>query len=85
MSEVTSLNEHRALAQDDCSLWTPRELLAALIREMDSGKLSADGMVVCYCRKDGTMQMTNMKRAKLTTMEVVGLMEIVKHDLLRSE
>jgi hypothetical protein len=76
------LGERRALAEDDCSKWTPREMLQWLLREMDGGHFKADGMMVCYFSREGGGTTTGMRRAKSTVMEAVAMVEMAKHDLL---
>jgi hypothetical protein len=73
------------LRDGDCSMWTPRDLLTAMLREMDAGLFPADGIVVCYFRRENGSTMTGMKRSKTTVMEAVAMVEMAKHDLLRAE
>lgn len=79
-----SLGEHRTLAENDCSIWTPRELLVFLLREIDNGRWKPDGLVVCYFQRDETGTVTGMRRSKATLMEAVAMVELAKHDLLGS-
>jgi hypothetical protein len=83
MDTPVSLGERRALAEDDCTKWTPRELLIWMLREMDSGNFSPDGIVVCFCKKENEGTRTGMRRSRTTVMEAVAMVEIAKHDLLR--
>ena len=78
-----SLAERRAEEQGDCDLWTPREMLIALLRAIDSGDLSADGMVVIWKRTVDTKHVfTAARRAKLGIIETIGLLDIAKRDFL---
>jgi hypothetical protein len=76
-----SVGEARAEKFDDCSQWTPRELLIAMLRDIDNGA-QLDGIVVCFFEKDGGRIRTGMRRSKVTTMEAVAMCEMAKHDLL---
>jgi hypothetical protein len=77
-----SLGERRALNEDNCSRWTPRELLMHLLREMDSGKFNPDALVVCYLKVEDAGTRTGMRRAKASVMQTIALLEVEKHDLL---
>lgn len=77
-----SLGEHRAVTEDDCTKWTPREMLLSLVREIDGGVIAPDGMLVCFFTKEGAYTRTGMRRSKSTIMEAVAMVEIAKHDLL---
>ncbi len=86
VNEVTSLGEHRALTEHDCSLWSPRELLVALLRDLDKGEFTPTGLVVCYfTRRDDGFVVNGMQRSRATTMETVAMIEMAKHDLLEQE
>jgi len=78
-----SLGERRALLEDDCTKWTPREMLVWMLREIDNGNFSPDGIVVCFFQKEGAGTRTGMRRCKTTVMEAVAMVEIAKYDLLR--
>jgi hypothetical protein len=81
--EPISLGERRALRDNDCSLWTPSELLTAMLRDIE--KIKMDGIVVCYFRRENGGTITGMRRSKTTVMEAVAMIEIAKYDLLRVE
>lgn len=78
-----SLGERRMLAEDDCNLWSPKELLRALLRDIETTPM--DGIVVCYFRRETIGTITGMKRSKTTVMEAVAMVEMAKYDLLRTE
>lgn len=83
MSDTISLGERRALRDDDCTKWTPSELLQSMLRDIE--KIKADGILVCYFRRsvDGTI--TGMRRSNTTIMEAVAMIEMAKYDLLKVE
>jgi hypothetical protein len=78
-----TLGERRMKKGGDCNLWTPRELLLAMLRDLDD--ISLDGIMVCYFRREGDGTITGMKRSKTTVMEAVAMVEMAKYDLLRIE
>jgi hypothetical protein len=83
MTEPTSLGERRAIRDDDCTKWTPKELLTAMLRDLDS--LKPDGIVVCYFKRGDPGTITGMRRSNTTVMEAVAMIEMAKYDLLRVE
>lgn len=84
VTEPTSLGERRAL-DGDSGAWTPREMLAYMLRQIESGNFSPDGMVVCWFKDVGNGTITGMRRSKTTVMEAVSMIEIAKYDLLHIE
>jgi hypothetical protein len=87
MSDFTdapvSLGERRALAEDDATKWSARELLVHMLREHDNGSCQLDGVVVCFLKREGEFTRTGIRRSKISVLETVGLLEVAKHDLLR--
>jgi hypothetical protein len=45
-----SLSERRATKASDCRLWTPRDALVSMLRDIDDGKISPDALI-CVCRE----------------------------------
>jgi hypothetical protein len=80
-----SIGEHRSITEQDCSLWTPREMLVKLLRDIDTGAWNPEGIVLSYFYKDGEGTRTGMWRAKVTVMQAVACVEMAKHDLLGIE
>lgn len=77
------LGERRMLKGNDCALWSPQELLRALLRDIETTPV--DGIVVCYFRRTDSGAITGMRRSKTTIMEAVAMIEMAKHDLLQVE
>lgn len=84
-SFVTSLGEHRALAENDCDKWSPREMLEWMLREMDNGSFNPAGIVVSFFYRVDGNTVTGMRRSKVTVMEAVAMCEMAKHDLLEAK
>lgn len=49
-----SLNEIRADKTQDATNWTPRDALISALRDIDSGKIDPDSLVIIYNTKDDT-------------------------------
>lgn len=48
-----SLAETRAMREDNARLWTPRDALVSLLRDIDAGKVDPYAIVIAYgCRED---------------------------------
>lgn len=43
-----SLNEARADKEQNAALWKPRDALVSLLRDIDSGKIDIEKLVICY-------------------------------------
>jgi len=88
MSDFTdmpvSIGERRAIAEDDCDKWTARELLVHMLREHDNGTTPLEGVVVCFLKREGAFTRTGVRRAKITLLETVGLLDVCKYDLLQT-
>lgn len=46
---VVNLNEERALRADDCKLWSAEECVAALLRDIRSGTLRPEQLIIHMC------------------------------------
>lgn len=82
----TSLAEHRAFKDGDCTKWTPRDLLVHMLREMDAGRLKVGGMLVLWHEDvpdDEDLFASKLRRANLGTRQSVAMLEIAKFDLLK--
>ena len=82
--KVTSLAEKRALDTNDCMKWSARDLLSHYLNRIDEGE-EFSGMAVLYVQKLPGQVCTGMRRAQLSTLEVIGALEAVKYDLLVAE
>lgn len=45
-----SIAEARANASANAADWTPRDALIAMLRDIDSGKVHPDALVICFTR-----------------------------------
>lgn len=79
-----SLGEHRANVSEDGRLWTPRDMLIALLREIDRGELAEiDGLVITigYRHEDG-LRSVGYRSQGLNRDEMIGVLERNKALLL---
>jgi len=47
-----SITEAKADREHDCTLWTPRDALISLLRDIDSGAVKPDALVCVYRFED---------------------------------
>lgn len=78
-----SIAEKRADKAGDGRLWTPRDLLIALLREIDEGDIKAEHMVVCFDRSEEregreTRLLSYRAAGVRSRHEAVGLIEATK-------
>lgn len=80
---VIPLGPRRAIAQDDCRGWTPRELLVYLLTRIDNDPTFVPtAILVCYLQKCPESTMTGLRRSQASLLETIGMIETAKHDLL---
>ncbi len=77
-----SLAERRMRESDDCTKWTPRDVLLHFLRDIDNGSLVPDGLIVLYLKHVEGNTLTGMRRSRVAVLEAVGMCESAKHDLL---
>ncbi len=78
-----SLGERKAEQGDNCDQWTPRELLISYLRKIDSGAFVPDGLIILHLKHQGEdALLTGMRRAKVSILETVGVLEVAKNDLI---
>jgi hypothetical protein len=68
-----SLGEVKANRACDASKWTPRDMLVSLLREIDSGRLKVDAMIVCY-RYEGGDSECSYKQSTEDSLVTLGLL-----------
>lgn len=52
-----STSEVRANREEDCRLWSPRDALISILRDIDEGKVAPDALICIYRERgdDGSM------------------------------
>lgn len=74
-----SLAEVRAERSQRASDWTPRDVLVALLRDIDSGKVKADRLVVAYAEAlEGGSTKTHFSMSVPGAHVALGLLERAK-------
>lgn len=43
-----SMSEARATRDEDCRLWSPRDALISILRDIDEGKVAPDALICIY-------------------------------------
>lgn len=74
-----SVAELRADKAGDGRLWTPRDALVNLLREIDRGEVAPDTLVIAF-RDQG---LTRFRMACHDGATAVGVLELAKHYMLR--
>jgi hypothetical protein len=69
-----SITEARAARSEDGSLWTARDVLVSLLRDIDGGKISVDALFVAYqtCT-EGESKSVGYRQAGMDAMATVGV------------
>ena len=84
---VTSLGAKRAIESGDNRLWTVTECLEEAIRDLKSGEMKADGIVVMFVDRgtDHTSFKVGHYSANIKASEIISAVEILKvkslHDI----
>lgn len=78
---IISMNEQRAMKKNDNSLWSPRECLEAVLRDLDAGEINPKSLLVVYTEENADKKTISAYRANINREEEVA---IVSHWLHRS-
>jgi hypothetical protein len=80
-----SVTEVRAEKQDDPAIWTCRDILIKMLRDIDSGKANPNIMVICYATiHDGNTKASFLNKSA-SVYESIGLLSEVKHMILEED
>lgn len=77
----TNLAERRALGTDDCTKWTPRDLLLHFLKRIDEGE-NFYGMQVVYVKRDEGGSCTGSLRAQMNFLESIGALDVARWQLI---
>lgn len=72
-----SLNEARADKEQNAALWTPRDALVSLLREIDNGKVNPEKIVICYTElhsNGGATKLSYHAAGTRSYWETIGLL-----------
>ena len=76
MSEFkpNELAERRAEEKGDCRVWTPVDALLACLRDIESGEINPERLVIHYSALDGDDRTFNYYASNVTSVEHAGLL-----------
>lgn len=74
--------EQRALANEDNSLWSPRDCIAAVLRDIDSGKIAPTAVMIHYYEPDGDGQAHNFYLSNLNFPEHIAMLNVALWDTM---
>ena len=75
-----SITELKGEKDHDSRTWTPRDALINTLRDLDSGELEADHIMILYGRKSQNSGFS--QGGSFTYYEQVGMLEITKNYLI---
>ena len=86
MSEFkpNELAERRAQSESDCRLWTPADALLACLRDIESGEIDPESLVIHFSKKVDGDRFYNYYASNVTTMEHAGLLAMALGRICRS-
>lgn len=69
-----SVGEIKSDKTESCADWTPRDVLISMLREIDSGEIAPEMLVVAWAKRNesGTMH-TRYQLSSRNIMEALGL------------
>lgn len=67
-----SFTELRSEREDDAKIWTPRDVLIAMLRRIDSGEAKPDVLVVISAVRNDNGQLTEISGSG-NRLELIGL------------
>lgn len=82
MSEdLVQINEQRALKANDNRLWSPLECAKALVRDIESGKINPQNLLVCYYEpRDNGGRSLDQYSANLDFEEALAMAVLLQHN-----
>lgn len=75
-----SVSEQRAADEHDAALWTPRDLLLSMLRDIDNGTKAPTDIVLCYA--EGENEGGYMRAGKSPNLHISHI-EIAKHRIIQ--
>ena len=77
-----SIGEIKSDKAQDATLWTPRDCLIAMLRDIDSGKMSPNRLCVCWREGEPNTPSTHYSLAGADKIIHAGMLERVKQLIL---
>lgn len=80
MTEIISFQKERAQKENDNKLWTPRDTLEFLLKELDAGRVKADSLALIVGERNelGRVYFGQLLLSNTTITEFIGLAELAK-------
>lgn len=78
-----SVNELRTLRSGNAADWSPREILIAMLREIDAGRLEPESLVVVYREKREGGFWSDFSSSCADGAVMLGLLETAKQLMWR--
>lgn len=78
-----SIGELRSEREQDASLWTPRDALVGLLRQIDRGEINAVEMVIIYRIKDADGTKIKYDCATSNGDVTLSMIERAKYHVMR--
>ena len=81
-NEPLSVAEIRATKINDCSKWTPRDVLVSTLRALDAGEINPDMLIIVY-KQEFAEDRTKVSSVVSSPnfIAAVGALELARHDL----
>lgn len=78
-----SITERKSDLADENSgtLWTPRDALIRMLRQIDNGEIEPDALIICY--RDVKANEISFKQSSPSLYLTMGIMEAVKILMMR--
>lgn len=83
VDDTIPLATARAERENNASAWKPRDVLIQALRDIDSGLINPDELIVCYheTKSDGEYASGFLRSGK-DVLLTIGVLEDTKHKLL---
>lgn len=87
MSEPINLEARRAIAKNDSAEWTPQSVIETVLHRLKNNEDVADGAIIILTSRsaDGRVVPGTTYTARLTVLEMFGLLDITKLALLQQQ
>ena len=79
------LAERRAQSESDCRLWTPADALLACLRDIESGEIDPENLVIHFSQKIDDDRTYNYYASNVTTMQHAGLLAMALARVTKGE
>lgn len=80
-----SITEARSdmVEKDSGTVWTPRDALIRMLRQIDAGEIKPDVLIICY--RDIENKSVSYKQASPDMYTTIGVIEDCKFEILKGQ